>query len=91
MWGSVKSSLVGVDLLSKLREQGNFFKISELDIIDLPVAKFQKTITPAIPHIIALLTHRQMDVRRASADTLLTLSEHGNISNFLTWALLTYS
>ena len=51
-------------------------------------AMFRKSITNAIPEIIGMLSHRDLNVRRSGADALSKLSEQGNISSFLTWILL---
>ena len=40
--------------------------------------------TQSILQIIPLLSHRELNVRRAGADALSKLSEQGNISSFLT-------
>ena len=47
-------------------------------------AEFRELVREAIPQIISLLSHGELNVRRAGADTLLELSEQGNISSFLT-------
>ena len=79
---------MGANTLMKLSEQGKvliFF--SDLNVVDLLVAEFRASIEPAISHIIALLSHRELKVRRASADALLEFSDQGNIltiSTFLT-------
>ena len=41
--------------------------------------EFRKSMTHAIPEIIDILWHRELNVRRAGADVLSKLSEHGNI------------
>jgi hypothetical protein len=43
---------------------------------------------PAIPQIIALLSHRESNVCRAGVDALSKLSEQGKVLNFLSWMLL---
>lgn len=50
-------------------------------------AEFQGS---TIPKIIDLLSHKELDVRKAAADALLKLSERGNISIFLIWTSLMY-
>jgi hypothetical protein len=47
-------------------------------------AEFRELINRAIPEIIALFSHRDLNVRRACANAFSILSEQGNISNFLT-------
>jgi vesicle coat complex subunit len=49
------------------------------------VAAFQESIGPAVPQVIALLSHNHEYVRRAGADALGKLSEQGKISNVLVW------
>ena len=43
---------------------------------------FRELIRPAVPQIIDLLSHRELNVRMAGADALSKLSEQGNISQF---------
>ena len=45
-------------------------------------AEFRGLVKDAIPEIIDLLWHSEEDVRRASTDALLKLSEQGNISSY---------
>ena len=47
-------------------------------------AEFRELVRHAIPQVIALLSHRELNVRRVGADALSKLSEQGNISSFLT-------
>ena len=42
--------------------------------------EFRELVRHAIPEIIDLLWHREEDVRMASSDALLKLSEHGNLN-----------
>ena len=44
--------------------------------------EFRGLVRDAIPEIIDLLWHSEEDVRRASSDALLKLSDQGNISSF---------
>ena len=78
----------GADALSKLSEQGKV-KISDLNVVDvLVLAEYRESIRPAIPEIIDLLSHEELDVCEVAADALSKLSEHGKTSNFLTRTLL---
>jgi HEAT repeat protein len=49
------------------------------------VAAYQESIGPAVPQIIALLSHNNEDVRSAGADAFEKLSEQGKICNVLVW------
>ena len=55
-----------------------------LNVVDVLVAEFRKSITPAIPWIIALLDDPVQDVREAGAHTLIKFAEQGEIPNCLT-------
>ena len=48
------------------------------------VAEFRESIRHATPPIIGLLSHSELNVRKAGADALSKLSEQGDISSFLT-------
>jgi HEAT repeat protein len=67
----------GAVALSKLSEQGKNIKYSGLALLMSSVAKFQVSIVPAIPQIIALLSNSDRGVRSAGANTLSKLSEQG--------------
>ena len=69
--------------MSKLSEHGKV-KISDLNVVDVLLAEFRESIRPAIPRIIDLLSHGELNVRGAAADALSKLSEHGKVSKFLT-------
>ena len=47
-------------------------------------AEFRELVRHAIPQIIDLLWHEELNVRGAGAEALSKLSEQGNISSFLT-------
>ena len=55
-----------------------------MTVVDVLVAEFWESIMPAISKIIALLSHRNLEVRRAGVNALLKLAKQGNISSFLT-------
>jgi hypothetical protein len=48
------------------------------------VDEFQEAMQPSIPQIIGLLSHSNKDVCKTGVNALAQLSEHCNISNFLT-------
>ena len=77
-------ALIAVKALLKLSEHGKKNKFSDLKVVDVLVAEFRVTIEPVIPEITDLLSHGELNVRRAGADALSRLSEHGNILSFLT-------
>ena len=47
-------------------------------------AEFRELVRVAIPQIIALISRRELNARRAGIDALSKLSEQGKASNFLT-------
>jgi len=49
------------------------------------VAEFRESIRPAIPYIIALLSHNTRYAGKAGADALAKLSEQGKVSTILIW------
>ena len=53
-------------------------------------AEFRDLVRSAIPEIVDLLWHSELNVRSAGADALLKLSDQGNISSFPTWTMLIY-
>jgi hypothetical protein len=64
-------------------------KISDLIVIDVLVAEFRESITPAILNMVNLLRSSKWDVFEAVANALMKLalmklSEQGKVSNFLT-------
>jgi hypothetical protein len=58
------------------------------NVIHVIVAEFRTAIRPAIPHLVTLLSHREVYVRWASADALSKFSEQCKTSNFLAWMSL---
>lgn len=60
------------------------YQNSNLNVVDVHVAEFRETIRGAIPEIIDLLEHSELNVLRAGADALAKLAEQGEVSDFLT-------
>ena len=74
--------MAGADALAKLSEQRKISKIFVPNVADVLVAEFRESISPAIPEIIPLLSHSDLNVRRVAADALSKLSEQGKVYIF---------
>ena len=74
--------MAGADALAKLSEQRKISKIFVPNVADVLVAEFRESISPAIPEIIPLLSHSDLNVRRVAADALSKLSEQKKVYIF---------
>ena len=80
--GDFNDCRAGADALSKLSEQCNIFKFSELNIVDvlfLAGQGFLASISATIPLIITFLESRNSDVCATSANALVKLSEQSKV------------
>ena len=57
-------------------------KFCDLNVVDVLIAEFRKSIGVAIPQIIGLLGSSNWNVCEASADAFSKLSEQGKYRNF---------
>ena len=58
-------------------------QVPGLNVIDILIAEFHASVTPAIPQIIGFLDDTNSDVRRVGVDALAKLSEQGKVPHFL--------
>ena len=67
----------GLNTLSKLSDRGKIVTLSDLALLISILADFRPLIGTAIRDIVILLKDRHRHVRRAGADAVSKLSEHG--------------
>ena len=71
-----------------LMSNNNGINLFTPNVIHVIVAEFRTAIRPAIPHLITLLSHREVHVCQASADALSKFPEQCKTSNCLAWMSL---